>query len=252
MKRMSSIFIMLLALMNVSGSDKVDSLFLAANQAYSEGLYETAIQDYSMIIGEGFESADLYFNMGNAAFRSNKLGYSILYFKKALKLNPQHQEALKNLEYVSKYKEDKLDQVPELFLRKWIQSVYHFFTLKTWSFLSVFFFALLLLGVLFYIFSQKLGVKKTGFFSGVIAFFLFVISLTAAIERNQEITDPEKAVIVDPSVVVKSSPSLSGTDLFVLHEGTEIVLNETVSKWVEVRISDGRMGWIPKESLELI
>ncbi len=252
MKRLSSILLMLLALVKVSGSQEVDSLYLSANEAYSEGLYEAAIENYSMIIQAGFESADLYFNMGNAAFRSNKLGYSVLYYKKALKLDPQHEEAVTNLGYVLKYKEDNLDQVPELFLRKWMRSVYHLFTLKTWSLLSIVFFALLLLGVLLYIFPRRMGVKKTGFFSGLMAFVFFIISLTAAIERTQEINDPDEAVIIDPSVVVKSSPSLSGTDLFVLHEGTEIVLNETISGWMEIRISDGRMGWIPEESLALI
>jgi len=244
--------LMLIITLPVSGIDKLDSLYEAAGEAYSEGNYEQALENYREINEAGYESADQYFNMGNASFRSNKLGYAILYYKKALKLEPGHEQAEKNLAYVSRYREDHLDQVPELFLRKWVSGAYSLFSLETWSYISILFFALLLTGLLFYVFSRQLTAKKAGFFTAVITLLLFVFSLSASVERHKEISAPGKAVIVDPSVVVKSSPSLSGTDLFVLHEGTEVTMQEHISGWTEIRISDGRVGWIPGGNMVVI
>lgn len=245
-------FILFFSLTLLHAGSQSDSLYTTAGEAYTEGLFEQALLDYQAILDSGRESADLYYNMGNAAFRSNKLGYAVLYYKKALKIDPSHEEAGKNLEYVSHYREDQLEQVPELFIRTWIRAVYQLFSLHTWSYLALVFFALILAGSLTYVFSGRLGLKKTGFFTGLIALLFFALSLTAAIQRNEEIRNPSGAVIVSPSVVVKSSPSATGTDLFILHEGTEVRLNDQVGQWTEVRISDGRVGWIPEKSVAVV
>jgi len=236
----------------VQGSGSNDSLYLAASKAYSDGNYELALEKYEQIADQGYAAPDLYYNMGNAAFRSNRLGYAVLYYNKALKLEPSHEEAAKNLAYVSRYKEDQLEQVPELFIRTWIRSLVGLFSVHTWAYLAILMFGILLVALLFYIFASRLAVKKAGFFTGLVVLLLFLISFTAALERNNEIVAPDHAVIVSPSVVVKSSPSLSGTDLFVLHEGTEITVTDQVGEWTEVRISDGRIGWIPGETFEII
>lgn len=245
-------FILFFSLTLLHAANQPDSLYTTAGEAYTEGLFEQALLDYQAILDSGRESADLYYNMGNAAFRSNKLGYAVLYYKKALKMDPSHEEAGKNLEYVSHYLEDQLEQVPELFIRTWIRAVYQLFSLHTWSYLALVFFALILAGSLAYVFSGRLGLKKAGFFTGLIALLFFSLSLTAAIQRNEEIKNPSSAVIVSPSVVVKSSPSTTGTDLFILHEGTDVRLNDKVGEWTEVRISDGRVGWIPEKSVAVV
>lgn len=236
----------------VQGAESRDSLYLAAGSAYSDGNYELALEKYEQVADQGYEAPDLYYNMGNAAFRSNRLGYAVLYYNKALKLDPTHEEAEKNLAYVSRYKEDQLEQVPELFIRTWISSLVGLFSVHTWAYLAIVMFGILLVALLFYIFASRLAVKKAGFFTGLAALMLFLVSFTAALERNNEIVAPDQAVIVSPSVVVKSSPSLSGTDLFVLHEGTEITVTDQVGEWTEVRISDGRIGWVPSATFEVI
>jgi tetratricopeptide (TPR) repeat protein len=236
----------------VQGTADRDSLYIAAGEAYSEGNYELALDHYKHIVDQGYEAPDLYYNMGNAAFRSNRLGYAVLYYNKALKMDPTHEEAGKNLAYVSRYKEDQLEQVPELFIRTWARSVLGMFSVQTWSYLAIILFGILLVSLLFYIFASRLGVKKAGFFSSMAALVLFVISITAALELNSKIVAPDQAVIVSPSVVVKSSPSTSGTDLFVLHEGTGITVTDRVGEWTEVRISDGRIGWVPADAFGII
>jgi tetratricopeptide (TPR) repeat protein len=230
----------------------LDSLYNQAGTAYEAGNFEEALALYKEIIEEGFESPELYYNMGNSAFRSNKLGYSILYYEKALKLDPSNQEVRKNLSFVSIYKEDQLESVPEFFLKRWINTVYSWFSVSIWSYLSLLFFGLLLLGTITYIFASSLATKKSGFFMGVISLLLFLIAFSGALRRNKEIKDPDSAVVISPSVVVKSSPSISGTDLFILHEGTLIRVDDEVGEWVEIKISDGRVGWIPIETHAII
>ena len=156
------------------------------------------------------------------------------------------------MSYISLYLEDKLETVPELFLKRWIKAFYGLFPLVVWSIISISLFALFLIALLIYIFGSSMWIKKTGFFIGSLTLLLFMLSFTAAIRQHREVRRPDKAVIVIPSVLVKSTPSDSGTDLFVLHEGTSLTTEETVGEWVEIRIIDGRVGWVRSKTLEII
>ncbi|RPI42984.1 MAG: tetratricopeptide repeat protein [Bacteroidetes bacterium] len=230
---------------NLSAQLPPDSAFRAANRLYEEGAFEEALNRYREIVAGGYESPDLYYNMGNAAFRSNNIGYAVLYFEKALKLDPSHRDALHNLEFVSRYRVDTFEEVPQFFLRTWTRSLVTAFSERSWSILSLVFFILILGSFLVYLFSKKPGAKKAGF-AGFLAFLLFfAVSMGAAVAQYGRITTPEAGIILSPSVVVRSSPSGSGTELFILHEGTRVLVNEEVSGWQNIRVTDGREGWIP-------
>lgn len=222
-----------------------DSAYDAANRHYESGEFESAVNLYREIVSGGLESADLYYNMGNAAFRSNNIGYAILYYEKALKLDPAHEDALHNLDYVSRYRVDTFEEVPEFFLRSWINTLVRSLSERTWSILSLVFFILILGSFMVYLFSNRLGMKKAGFAVSLAFLLTFAISMGAAIAQYNRITTPEAGIILSPSVVVRSSPSESGTELFVLHEGTKVGVNEEVSGWQNIRVVDGREGWIP-------
>lgn len=235
-----------------SGQADVDSLFVAANELYQMGQYEPALERYNALILSGKESADLYYNMGNAAYRSNSIGHAILYYEKALKLDPAFQDAVHNLEFVSRYRLDTFEEVPVLFLGAWISGYVQLFPERTWSLLAMIFFVIIMGGLLFYLFSRKLFFKKFGFISGVAALLLFILTLLPALSRHRDIVDPDSAIILSPSVVVRSSPSESGTELFILHEGTKIEVNEEVSGWQNIKVIDGREGWIKTEDFRTI
>ena len=64
--------------------------------------------------------------------------------------------------------------------------------------------------------------------------------------------DSHKAIIYNPVVSGKSSPDNSGTDLFVLHEGTKVSIEDEVGEWLKIRLSDGNVGWVPINSLNII
>jgi tetratricopeptide (TPR) repeat protein len=235
-----------------TGLADVDSLFTNANILYQEGYYERALESYHSIISSGKESADLYYNMGNAAYRSNSIGHAILYYEKALKLEPQHEDALHNLDYVSRYRLDTFEEVPMLFLGAWIKGFVRMFPEQTWSILTMIFFILILSGLLFFLFSRRGFIRKTGFISGLVALLLLALSLSSALSRYRDIVSPDAGIILTPSVLVRSSPSESGTELFILHEGTKIEVNEEVSGWQNIKVIDGREGWIESGDFESI
>lgn len=230
----------------------IDSLYQIANSLYQQGQYEPALEQYNAVILSGKESADLYYNMGNAAYRSNSIGHAILYYEKALKLEPAHEDAINNLDFVSRYRLDTFEEVPVLFLGAWINGFVQLFPEQTWSILALVFFIIILTGLLVFLFSRRMVLKKSGFISGLVALVLFVITLSSAISRHRDIVNPDTGIILAPSVVVRSSPSASGTELFILHEGTKIKVNEEVSGWQNIKLIDGREGWIVADDFESI
>ena len=104
MKLLKLSIILILFVSQLSAS--TDSLYIRAVALYEEGKFELALESWQKIVESGYESPELYYNMGNAAFRSNSIGYSALYYEKALKLDPSMEDAAHNLEFLSRYKSD--------------------------------------------------------------------------------------------------------------------------------------------------
>jgi len=229
-----------------------DSLFYQGNALYEEGKYEEALGVYNQVLQGGNESPDLYYNMGNAAYRSNSIGYAILYYEKALKMEPAHEDAANNLEFVSRYRLDSFEEVPEFFLGSWTRTFVQMLPERSWSILALLFFLVFLTGLVVYLFAHRMAAKKTGFISAVACVLLFVLAFSSAASRHREIADPDAGIILAPSVVVRSSPSESGTELFVLHEGTKVQVSEEVSGWQNIKVLDGREGWIPSDDFDSI
>lgn len=223
-----------------------DSLFSKANSLYDEGSYEQAQSVYLEILDRGEESADLYYNMGNTAYRTNSIGYAILYYEKALKLKSSHQDAAHNLDYVSRYRLDSFEELPGFFLSDWKKALIRLFPERTWSGIALIFAALLLSTMLYFLFSSRARFKKLSFIFSLIFLLLLFISLGSARVRHREIVNPEQGIVLVPSVIVRSSPSTTGTELFILHEGSKIEIREDVAGWQNIRLKDGREGWIAR------
>ena len=253
MKRLILIIILALPFTRgtLSAAD-TDSLFHRGNELYEAGQYEEALGTYNQVVQEGQESADLYYNMGNAAFRSNSIGYAVLYYEKALKLEPTHEDAAHNLEFVSRYRPDSFEEVPQFFLRTWVRGFVHLLPERTWSILAMACFLSLLTGILLYLFAHRIALKKTGFVLALTTLLLFGLAISSAASRHREIVAPGEGVILASSVVVRSTPSESGNELFILHEGTLIEIQEAVSGWQNIRVIDGREGWILAEDFASI
>ena len=231
----------------------VDSLFNDANTAYSDGRWQDAIDSYSAIGNLGLESAALYCNLGNAYYKSGDVAKAILYYEKALKLDPSWSDARYNITVVSDFIQDRIEPVPEFILKTWTRDLCYTLDSDTWAVTGLVFLLLTVVSLLFLFLSPSLGLRRTGFFCGIVFFLLTVMSCSFAFWQKADYSRKDGAVIMTPVVSVKSSPSSeTSTDLFILHEGTKVRILDEVGDWRNVELADGRQGWMRSEDMEII
>lgn len=233
-------------------SNNPDELWQAANTAYNAGNYAQAEECYTRIVEQGLHSAALYYNLANAHFKQDELGKALLYYNRALRLRPNDEDIRHNLEYAEQSTKDSIEKIPEFFLKTWIKSLRGALSCTAWSILSlVMLIAALSFGLL-YLLAQRLSLRKTGFYLMAATALLFVITTAFAWSERNMLVERSEAIIMNSAVSIKSSPDRSATELFVLHEGTKVTIGEAIEGWAEVRIADGRKGWIEEERIERI
>lgn len=233
-------------------AQEVDTLMLKANNLFIDGKYQDAIDTYENILEFGYESAELYYNLGNSYYKQNLISYSILNYEKALQLTPNDDDIKYNLELCNRLVIDKIEKLPVFFITGWIRSLKNFFSSDFWAITSIISFGLALVFISFYLYSNNLGFKKISFWIGFVIVILSVVSLIFSNLQKNEILSGGTAIVMEPSVTVKSSPDASGTDLFVIHEGTKVWIEDKVSNWNEIKLSDGSLGWLKEEDIETI
>jgi tetratricopeptide (TPR) repeat protein len=229
-----------------------DTIWETANKLYIEGKFDQAIETYLKINNSGYESAELYYNMGNSYYKTNKIAKAVLYYEKALHLSPNDEDIRFNLELANRYVVDKIEKIPVFFITNWITSIRNLFSANKWAVLSIIFFFTTLIFVTIYLISRKYGLKKLSFWISLLFIVLFLSSLYFSYKQKQVIINDNTAIIMSPSVTIKSSPDTSGNDLFVLHEGTKVWVLDQISDWREIKLSDGTKGWLKVTDLEII
>ena len=218
--------------------------FDEGNASYSEGNYEQALAKYNQIVEAGLESAALYYNMGNTYYKIKEYPEAILYYEKALKLDPGNEDIRTNLEIANMAVVDKIEQLPQSFIVRWWNALKSFFAVDGWAWVSVVSFGLMLLSLFSFLMARRMGWRKTGFFAGLVFVLIFGLSLFFAIAKHRDVTVQDEAIVMTPTVTVKSSPSVSSVDLFVLHEGAKVKILDSADDWNKIRIADGSVGWI--------
>jgi tetratricopeptide (TPR) repeat protein len=229
-----------------------DSLVFTGNDLYAKGHYYHAINVYEQIVDSGYESAELYFNLGNAYYKVNNIPLAILNYERAKKIDPWDKEIRHNLAIANTRIVDKIDVIPEFFLKNWITYIVNIASSDNWAIISITSFILFLLLFLVYLFSTRIGLKKLSFWLGILIFIISATSLYSSLKRKQFLTSKNSAIITSPTVTAKSSPAEWGVDLFVIHEGTRVIIIDSIDVWNEIRISDGKRGWINKSDLARI
>ena len=231
----------------------VDSLWNAGTAAYAEGRWEDAQKSWERICSLGLESPSLYCNIGDACFRQQNLGEAVLAYSRALKLDPSHGDARFNLEFAKSLTRDRIDSVPEFFLRSWLRKLCWSLPSDSWAWISLVLFAALLCLVLLFLLGKGPGARKWGFFGGLAVLVLLVFAVGFASWQKRDYIRSDDAVVMRSVVSVKSSPSGSdNTDLFILHEGTTVQELDSVGDWCRIRLQDGREGWLRAYEIEKI
>ena len=229
-----------------------EALWEQAAAAYNNANYDQAIEAYMAILSQGLHSAKLYYNLANAHFKKNELGKAILYYNRALRLKPGDEDIRHNLEYAESSTKDSIEEIPEFFLTTWVRAIRLTLSGNAWTILSLVMLALALGMALLFLLSQRLSLRKTGFYMMSAAAVLFIITTLFAISDRKTNVGHTEAIVMSSSVSIKSSPDRAATELFVLHEGTKLTIGDTIEGWAEVRIADGRKGWIETSRIEKI
>lgn len=233
-------------------SQSNDELAGQARKAYTAGHYPEAIQLYEKILKSDNESAVLYYNLGNAYFRNNEIPSSILYYEKALKLEPNQEDIRHNLNVANSRITDKVEVVPELFYKRWWKAFMDTLSIDTIGIVLILLVTLALLSTSIYLFSKSLPVRKIAFWCGVFLYSFLLISFLAARQKEHHLKFHHEAIVFTPTVTVKSSPDVSSADLFVIHEGIKVVLLDQIGDWQEIRIANGSVGWLKNSDIRLI
>lgn len=236
----------------IPSSNNPDELWQMANTAYNAGNYAQAEECYTRIVEQGLHSAALYYNLANAHFKQDELGKAMLYYNRALRLRPNDEDIRHNLEYAEQSTKDSIEEIPEFFLKTWIKSLRGALSCTAWSILSLLMLVAALVCGLLYLLAQRLSLRKIGFYLMTVTALLFVVTTAFAWSERNMLIERSEAIIMNSAVSIKSSPDRSATELFVLHEGTKVTIGETIDGWAEVRIADGRKGWIEQERIERI
>ena len=252
---MTAVMILMLLPFAASAQQKeyVDSLWNSANQAYSEGRWADAVAGYEMISGMGLESASLYCNTGDAYFKDGNVPKAILYYERALKLDPSYSDARYNLELLNSGIQDRISPVPEFVLKAWSRDICYLMDSDAWAVCFVILLAAVLAMILLFILSSSVAGRRTGFFAGIALMILAAFALTFSIWQKKDYVRADDAIVMRPVTSVKSSPSSeASTDLFILHEGTKVKIIDEVGSWNNIELADGRQGWIRSGDIETI
>jgi len=223
-----------------------------ANKAYSDGLYTNAADLYKEIITSGYESWELYYNLGNTYYKLNDYASAILYFEKAKKLNPGNEDIDFNLKVTNNKISDRIEPLPELFYKRWFSNLVVLLPVDQWAWVIILTFILSLVSASFFIISQRIFIRKAGFWLGIVFFLLSLFSVVFAWQNYQTMKNNSSAIIFSPTVTIKSSPDEKSIDLFVLHEGTKVQILDNIGTWYEIKISNGSVGWLPTSAVEKI
>ena len=229
-----------------------EQLAADAAKAYNSKQYAVAIAQYEKILSSGYASYALYYNLGNAYFRSDQLPDAVLYYEKALKLAPNNDDIRHNIEIVNSRLTDKVEKIPELFYKRWWSQIVNLMSIGSLSTLNIILLTLALILIAIYIVVSNLLFRKISFWSGIVLLLLFTLGMIAASQRSHYLNNELDAIVFTPTVNIKSSPDENSKDIFVLHEGTKISLLDVVGDWQEIRISNGSIGWIKTSDIKKI
>lgn len=223
-----------------------------ADSAYAHGEYQQAIADYRELLKKGV-SPQLYYNLGNAYYRTDNIAQALLAYERASLLSPGNSDIRFNLEFVRSKTIDKLPVSDDMFFITWYKSLVYFTSVDTWAWVALGALSCALLLMLTYLFADRLSWRKVGFFGGIAALAIFIVSSLFAWQQRHYLDTRTGAIVVAPSVNVKKTPVANGSDSFVLHEGTRVdIIDRSMKAWYGIRVSDGREGWLPVSQVEKI
>jgi len=249
---MKKILILLLLIANVLNAQDEQKIFESANEMYKQQNYEKAIEYYKTLEKYNLISSELFYNLGNSYYKLNKVGPSIYYYEKALKLNPLNKDVQNNLVFARRLALDNIEELPKTVFQKLNSRYLQKLSYNQWAIVSIVFCALGSLLFLLFYFSNQPRSKRTFFVTSLISFLFLIISLTITYNQFSYFKNNKVAIVFAEETEVRNAPSLNSEEVFTLHEGTKVIVLDTIDDWKKIKIADGKIGWIIAGDIQLL
>ena len=223
-----------------------------ADELYRQGDYAAAIEQYESILAEGYASADLYYNLAGAYYRTDAMGPAILNYHRALRLAPAMSEARENLALAESKTVDRIAVLPRLFIVRWVDALCTYISPLGWRIVWLVLLTLTALSLVAMRLGSNRSLRKTGFIVGVVMLVLLALATWLLIRSTHRFNAHADAVVMQQSMPVKSSPEAGSVDKLILHEGTVVTVTDSLSEWYKITIADGTSGWCQASDIERI
>ncbi|WP_417443458.1 tetratricopeptide repeat protein [Joostella sp.] len=247
-----SIVLVLFLLISVSGLAQQESSFQEGNDFYHDGEYQEAIDAYLKAEKGNLHSVALYYNLANSYYKLNEIAPSIYYYEKALLLNPDDEDVKNNLKFAQQMTVDAIEVLPQVGIDKIFGKLINKFSYATWAILAIVFMVLFVLAFLLYYFANYHTKKRVFFAISIIFMIASIGSFVFAHSQYGAVNAKDPAIIFAKGTPVMSEPNMGSTEVFLLHEGTKVNVLDTVGEWKKIRLTDGKIGWLPSSEIKII
>ncbi len=235
-----------------AAADNASRLAAEGEAFYRQARYGAAIAAYDSLARMGYADARLFYNLGNAHFKRGELALGRLWYERALRLDPGDSDTRRNIDIISARISDRVEPLPQLFLVRWWNDWKNGSTARGFFFAGAALFAGILCAAVIYAWWPLLWVRRLSFVAGLLLGALWILMLALFIDRLAGDTSRSAAVILSASVTAKSSPDRSGVEAFTIHEGLKVDIQDAYDQWLQIRLPDGKLGWVPAGALERI
>jgi len=235
--------LLLLGFGSLQAQDATQQQYEKAYQLYQQNKYSEAAAAYQQLIDQGYSLPDLYFNAGNAYYKSNRTGLAVYNYEKTLRLYPDHEAATHNLALANQRVQGFTDELPLLFFQKWWQQWEHLHSPDGWAIGSLLLFWLLVAGILAYLLAARLATRMLRVGIGVTG-ALAVIYCFMSIYTWKAANNHHTGIVMNSGIKAKPGPDPGGKDLFELNEGMKVEVLDATEDYCKVELADGKTGWI--------
>ena len=247
---MKKIFFLVLIIANTISAQNADDLFSSANDLYKNEKFEKAIERYKKIESKGLISSELYYNLGNSYYKLNKVGPSIYYFEKALKINPLNEDVKNNLVFAKRLSLDKIEELPKTVFQKFNINYLQQLSYNQWAIVAIVFSVLGSLLFLLFYFADTPFIKRFYFVTSSLSFILLITALIITFNQYSISKNNTEAIVFVEKVEVRNAPTFNSEEVFTLHEGTKVLVLDAVDNWKKIKLADGKIGWIISEKVK--
>ena len=244
-------FVVVLVLVGGSRAGERENLFSEGNRFYQAGNYAAALEAYQKILDAGYKSGGLYYNMGNCYYKLQDVGRAVLFYERAKRLMPGDEDLETNLALANLGVVDQITPRPEFVVFRVFRGVVHLLSLSVLVWIVAVSYAGLMGSLIVWVVSRKFVFRRAGAHGAIVLGVLFSVVGLVLVDRLREERNRVEGVILAGKVDVMSAPN-EDTELFSLHEGTKVRVDETSGEWMEIVLVDGKVGWVKQEVLEII